>query len=118
MKFTSKRIIDPEASTNESTKLSKNNDHEAVLNLGFNFKSAFSLMFSKHQADLAKTKARGINPTNDPSDLPIEHSNPLVTAAKTALKKCKYISHKQDYASPQLTTRAKLITKFTKRRLS
>eukprot|EP00826_Nyctotherus_ovalis_P033959 TRINITY_DN2778_c0_g1_i10.p3 TRINITY_DN2778_c0_g1~~TRINITY_DN2778_c0_g1_i10.p3 ORF type:complete len:106 (+),score=1.86 TRINITY_DN2778_c0_g1_i10:567-884(+) len=105
MKFTSKRTPDPEASVDQSIKNLQDNSHEAVLDLGYNFKGAFSLIFSKTKADLAKASVgrNGSVPNLESS------SNPLVTAAKSALKKCKYIAQKRSFASPQSLGKQKLI---------
>eukprot|EP00826_Nyctotherus_ovalis_P006536 TRINITY_DN11562_c0_g1_i16.p3 TRINITY_DN11562_c0_g1~~TRINITY_DN11562_c0_g1_i16.p3 ORF type:complete len:104 (-),score=16.26 TRINITY_DN11562_c0_g1_i16:41-352(-) len=89
MKFTSKRIQDPEASMSQSIKISQTNTHETVLRLGFNFKSAFSLMFNKQQANAAQEIPKDYNTA---ANLKEVSANPLATAAKTALMRCKYIS--------------------------
>ena len=118
MKFTSKRIFDPKTSTNESIKIPKSNSHEAIFNMGFNFKSAFSLMFSKSQFDLTKSKANAHIPLINHNEAPAEHASPLIIAAKTALKRCKYIANKKDFSSPQALTKPRFSMRDAKYRMT
>ena len=94
MKFPSRRSyqIISDKSINQKPESDSDKKSEAILNLGFKFKSAFSLMFNKGQTNKPKAKNNNLELNSSHN---IEHKNILALVAESALMKCKYITPKK-----------------------
>ena len=108
MRFVSRRVANSDTRADESIRLSKNNVYEDALEMGFNFKSVYSLMFIRAKTRLVLLSDVDGSLSNS-KDLSHPNSsnirNPLV--AKSGLIKCKYTSQEENFSSPHPLVKAR-----------